>query len=80
MAKNFETSKKVEGLLNRLADYMAGEIPDDNDLNDLFTNPNKKAGTPADEQPTFDDATTAYTKDDPITARLPNSKEPTISV
>ena len=30
VAKNFETSKKVEGLLNRLANYMAGDIPDEN--------------------------------------------------
>jgi len=37
VAKNFETSKKVEGLLNRLAGYMAGEIPDSGDLTDMFS-------------------------------------------
>ncbi len=74
MAKNFETAKKVEGLLNRLANYMAGEIPTNDDLNDLFGN--KKD---ADEAPTFDDATTAYTKDEPLT-RFKASKEPLISI
>ena len=36
VAKNFEKSKQIEGLLNRLAGYMAGEIPDNGDLNEIF--------------------------------------------
>jgi len=36
VAKNYETSKKVESLLDRLAGYMAGEIPDNNDLDDML--------------------------------------------
>ena len=36
VAKNFEKSKQIEGLLNRLADYMAGEIPEAGDMDDLF--------------------------------------------
>ena len=51
---------------------MAGEIPSNDDLNDLFGN--KKD---AEEAPTFDDATTAYTKDD---IKLKTSKEPLIAV
>lgn len=54
VAKNFEKSKKVEGLLNKLALYMAGEIPDTDDLAEIFD-------TTTDQN---DDATTAYTKDD----------------
>lgn len=68
VARNYETSKKVEGLLNRLANYMAGEIPDSNDLDEVF---GKK---PDPELTTFDDATTAFTKDE----RLPTSKEPVL--
>jgi len=62
----------VEGLLNRLANYMAGEIPSNDDLNDLFG-----IKKDVEEAPTFDDATTAYTKDD---VKLKNSKEPLIAV
>jgi len=36
VAKNYETSKKVEGLLNKLAGYMAGEIPDNEDLDNIL--------------------------------------------
>ena len=36
VAKNYEKSKQIEGLLNRLADYMAGEIPEAGDMDDLF--------------------------------------------
>ena len=46
VAKNYEHSKKVEGLLNRLAGYMAGEIPDNDDLTDLFA----KDKNPDDDQ------------------------------
>ena len=60
VAKNYETSKKVETLLNKLAGYMAGEIPDNGDLDELFQpDPEKKDGIP--DQDTVDDATTAYT-------------------
>ena len=63
VAKNFEKSKQVESLLNRLAGYMAGEIPDTADLQDLF---GKKQPSPnatmISGQP--DDATTVMTKDD----------------
>lgn len=67
VAHNFEKSKKVEGLLNRLADYMAGDIPETGDLYDMFKNPNDKSmETPNDDDaPTADDATTAYTIDPP---------------
>lgn len=63
VAKQFETSKKVEGLLNRLANYMAGEIPDTADLTDMFG----KKDDPTNQSTTDlgDDATTNYTKDDP---------------
>ena len=63
VSRNFEKSKRVEGLLNRLANYMAGEIPDNDDLDDLFQK--DKEAIP--EEPTeqqFDDATTNFTKDD----------------
>ena len=36
VAKNYEKTKKVETLMNRLAEYMAGEIPEDN-IKDLIT-------------------------------------------
>ena len=65
VAKNYETSKKVEGLLNRLAGYMAGEIPDNDDLTDLFGK-DKNADDDASGNQPFDDATTNYTKDDPL--------------
>lgn len=78
VAKNFETSKKVEGLLNRLAGYMAGEIPDSGDLTDMFSkNKSPNATATTGDQP--DDATTNYTKMDDL-PRLPSypqiSKEP----
>ena len=57
VAKNFETSKKVEGLLNRLANYMAGDIPDTEDLNDLFGK-KKRVGDPNATDTDLDDATT----------------------
>ena len=44
VAKNYETSKKVEGLLNRLAGYMAGEIPDNDDLDNLLGDKDEKTG------------------------------------
>lgn len=72
VARNFETSKKVEGLLNRLADYMAGEIPDTGDLDEVFGKKPEPAEQPNDNT-TFDDATTAFTKAD---ERIPMSKEP----
>ncbi len=63
VAKQFETSKKVEGLLNRLANYMAGEIPDSADLTDMFG----KKDDPTNQSTTDlgDDATTNYTQDKP---------------
>ena len=76
IAKKFETSKQVEGLLNRLANYMAGEIPDNEDLTDLFgkkpdDDPNDMMG------PGDDDATTNYTKDESSLPKLnPLSLEP----
>ena len=36
IAKNYEKTRKVETLMNRLAEYMAGDIPDDN-IEDLIT-------------------------------------------
>ena len=30
LAKTYEKTQKVETLMNRLAEYMAGDIPDDN--------------------------------------------------
>lgn len=51
VAKNYETSKKVEGLLNRLAGYMAGEIPDNDDLDNLL-------GAKGDKGPGVDDGVT----------------------
>ena len=64
--KNFEISKRVETLLNRLAGYMAGEIPDSHDLEQLFepeASPIKKEPT-VDNKTTFDDATTDFTKEE----------------
>lgn len=75
VAKNFETSKKVEGLLNRLAGYMAGEIPESGDLTDMFAkakSPNATA-TMTDHP---DDATTNYTKGEGLGPYPTNSKEP----
>lgn len=57
VAKNYEKSKQIEGLLNRLADYMAGEIPDNGDLDDLFKKNgggNRDPNNPLDE-PQIDD-------------------------
>ena len=57
---------------------MAGEIPDSQELDDLF----KKDKAPVEdgltaEMPTFDDATTNYTKEEPGSKPLlPSSKEP----
>ena len=62
MAKNYETSKKVEGLLNRLADYMAGDIPDNDDLDNIFKKVDDPNRSPGDTATNFDDATTDYTK------------------
>ena len=70
VSKNYETSKKVEGLLNRLAEYMAGEIPDTSELDDVFGK--KPEPSQLNDGLTFDDATTAFTKDDRI------SKEPVL--
>ena len=61
VAKNFETSKKVEGLLNRLANYMAGDIPDTEDLNDLFGK-KKLVGNPNATDTDLDDATTVQSR------------------
>ena len=36
VAKNYEKSKRVESLLNKLAGYMAGEIPGYQELDELF--------------------------------------------
>ena len=69
VAKNFEKSKKVEGLLNRLANYMAGEIPDTADLADMF----KKSprGSPnATMTDNIDDGSTQYSKDEQPLQRL----------
>ena len=68
VAKNYETSKKVEGLLNRLADYMAGDIPDNDDLNDIFKKLDNPDRSPGDTATNFDDATTDYTKHEPYTS------------
>ena len=78
VAKNFETSKKVEGLLNRLANYMAGEIPDNDDLTDLFgKKPNDDPhATGTDMMSRDDDATTNYTKDEPLPKLNSLSLEP----
>jgi len=65
VAKQYETSKHVEGLLNRLANYMAGEIPDTADLSDLFAKKNDPANATATDDLGVDDATTNYTKDEP---------------
>ena len=57
--KNFEKSKKVESLLNKLAQYMAGEIPDSQELDELFAK--DKLLSPEEGQTdlqNFDDATT----------------------
>ena len=62
VAKNYETSKKVEGLLNRLADYMAGDIPDNDDLDNIFKKVDDPNRSPGDTATNFDDATTNYTK------------------
>ena len=35
IAKTYEKTQKVETLMNRLAEYMAGDIPDDN-IGDLI--------------------------------------------
>ena len=66
VARNFETSKKVEGLLNKLAGYMAGEIPEAGDIDDYLS---KKPGDNDDPNATattglggVDDATTNYTQ------------------
>ena len=67
VAKNFETSKKVEGLLNRLANYMAGDIPDAADLADLFAAKDEPDGS---TDFGVDDATTNYTKDEPSLPKL----------
>ena len=47
MAKNYETSKKVESLLDRLAGYMAGEIPASDDLEKMLGGDDKEK--PADD-------------------------------
>ena len=60
IAKNFETSKQVEGLLNRLANYMAGEIPDRGDMADLFGKDKNPNATAMDG----DDTATNYTRED----------------
>lgn len=84
VAKNFEASKKVEGLLNRLAGYMAGEIPDTEDLDNLLSGDKAdKLGVDdgvTENQP-FDDATTNYTKayEEPI-KRAPSQKAPVLQV
>ena len=36
IAKTYEKTQKVETLMNRLAEYMAGDIPEDN-IGDLIT-------------------------------------------
>ena len=63
VAKNFEKSKKVESLLNKLAGYMAGDIPDLDDLGDAFPDEpedKEKEAVPSEiNQP--DDATTVAT-------------------
>ena len=65
LAKNYEKQKQIEGLLNRLADYMAGEIPESGDMDDLFKNKNNPdANGDLDDGPE-DDVTTNYTKDEP---------------
>ena len=85
VAKNYETSKKVEGLLNRLADYMAGEIPDNEDLDNLLNdNKGEKTGGLDDgvtENQPFDDATTNYTKanEEPIKPPV-SSKGPALTI
>ena len=61
VAKNHETSKKVEDLLNKLAEYMAGEVPDADELFDVFPDDKPEAG---EDEPGIDDATTVQTKDD----------------
>lgn len=66
VAKNHETSKKVESLLNRLANYMAGEVPENADITSIFPDAKSDGGEMEDGA---DDATTNYTKDEP--ARLP---------
>ena len=83
VAKNYETSKKVEGLLNRLADYMAGEIPDNEDLDNLLNDKGEKTGLDdgvTENQP-FDDATTNYTKanEEPIKPTV-SSKGPALTI
>lgn len=65
MAKNFETSKKVEGLLNRLAGYMAGEIPESGDLADMFDK-NKSPNATATMTENPDLHSTNYTKGDDL--------------
>ena len=89
VAKNYETSKKVEGLLNRLADYMAGEIPDNEDLDNLLNDQggdqDKGGKTGLDDGVTenqpFDDATTNYTKanEEPIKPAL-STKGPVLNI
>ena len=84
VAKNFETSKKVEGLLNRLAGYMAGEIPDNEDLDTMLGMGEKEKPLLDDgvttENPTFDDATTNYTKLDNEPIKPPTEKRDPVLV
>lgn len=63
VARNYEKQKKVEGLLNRLANYMAGDIPDQAELDEIFEKEKEKVAVPETAEP-FDDATTNFTKDD----------------
>ena len=57
----------MEGLLNRLANYMAGEIPDTDDLTELFS---KNKDIDQSMTDGIDDATTDFTKDEPALQRL----------
>ena len=61
VAKNYETSKKVESLLNKLAGYMAGEIPDTEDIDQLFPDGKKDDTGEVDVPNDNDDVTTNYT-------------------
>ena len=49
--------------MNRIADYMAGEIPDVADLEEAFPELEKKLEIPEEAPEIEDDATTNYTKD-----------------